>query len=250
MSTLQGRIIDDIVEEGDYIKSGDPLVHISDSARMEIKTKLRAEEVAWVWQQHALPGANGSMHSDDPLNLPNIGCEVGYEFQGVETIWDGKITRIEGTGIDRDTRTFPCRILIEEPQKTRVSQSASGRSAVSPPTLLSGMFVNVRIPVKSPQQLLQIPIEAIRPGDRIWINRGGKLQILKTRIANMQGEHALIRANDTDLQDDDRVIVSPLTSVRNGMKVREAGGKTSETELVAEHDADATVETSAKESAQ
>ena len=38
-------------EEGDYIKPGDPLVHVSDSSRMEIKCSLKSEELAWVWQQ-------------------------------------------------------------------------------------------------------------------------------------------------------------------------------------------------------
>lgn len=230
-SPLNGRIVDDVVEEGDYVKEGDPLVHISDSSRMEIKTKLRAEEVAWVWQQHAdlSPNSEGSLHSTDPLNLPRISCEIGYEFEGLETIWDGRIARIEGTGIDRDTRTFPCRILVEEPQKTRFNESAGGHASISPPTLLSGMFVNVRIPVESPVPLLRLPMESIRPGGQVWVNRDGVMDILQVRIANVQDSNALIRATGSQLHEGDRVIVSPLTSVRQGMKIEEAGKKTSNT---------------------
>ena len=201
------------------------LVHISDSARMEIKTKLRAEELAWVWQQHAVINkASGKTEvSQDPLNLPKIPCEVGYVFEGVETIWDGYVARIEGTGLDRDTRTFPCRILVEEPRKTRFNDSSGGHATVSPPTLLSGMFVNVRIPVESPLQLLRVPMEAIRPGGQIWVDRDGMLDILAVNLANVQGQDALIRQDGSGLQPGDRVVVSPLTSVREGMKLREAG---------------------------
>lgn len=222
VSTLEGRIVDDLAEEGDYIKAGDPLVHISDNARMEIKTKLRGEELAWIWQQHAIPDPNSkaSLHSADPLNLPKIRCEVGYEFEGVETIWDGRIARIEGTGIDRDTRTFPCRILVEEPQKTRIKDSVGNRRTVSPPTLLSGMFVSIRIPIESPLPLLRIPMEAMRPGGQIWVNRNGQLDIVEIRIANVQGQDALVRADGSGLKEGDQVIVSPLTSIRQGMKVK------------------------------
>ncbi len=225
VSPLDGRIVDDAVEEGDYIKEGELLVHISDSAQMEIKTKLRAEEVAWIWQQHAvidkLPGNTDV--SDDPLNLPKIPCEVGYMFEGVETIWDGYVARIEGTGIDRDTRTFPCRILVEEPRKTRFNDSYGGQATVSPPTLLSGMFVNVRIPVESPVQLLRVPIEAVRPGGQIWVERDGTLDILEVKLATVRNRDALIRKAGSGLDKDDRVIVSPLTSVHEGMQLLEAG---------------------------
>ncbi len=51
VSPITGRIVDDMKEEGDYIKPGDSLVHVSDSSRMEIKCSLKSEELAWVWQQ-------------------------------------------------------------------------------------------------------------------------------------------------------------------------------------------------------
>ena len=228
VSTLDGRIIDDVVEEGDYIKAGDIMVHVSDSSRMEIKTKFRAEELAWVWQQHAVNAKAGvtPTATNDPIDLPNIPCEVGFEFEGVETIWDGFVSRIEGTGIDRDTRTFPCRILIPEPQKTRVNDSAGGRAAISPPTLLSGMFVTIRVPVESPLPLLKLPLEAVRPGGQVWLNRDGKLDVIEVSLAHVEGETALIRSDGSGIVAGDLVIVSPLVSVVEGMSLKEDGEKT------------------------
>ncbi|APZ95068.1 Colicin V secretion protein CvaA [Fuerstiella marisgermanici] len=218
-STLEGRIVDDIVEEGDHIQSGDDLVHISDGSRMEIKCQLRGEELAWVWTQAVAPDKNANPALADPLNLPPVPCEVAFEFEGVETIWDGYIARLEGTGIDRDTRTFPCRVLVEEPHKSRINDSGGGRPVVSPPTLLSGMYVNVRIPIQSISPLLKLPLEAVRPGGQIWVDRGGKLDVVEVSLAHSEGDMALVRQSGSGLSDGDRVIVSPLVSVRDGMKV-------------------------------
>ena len=220
VSPLEGRIVADVVEEGDYIQPGEQLVQISDGSRMEIKTKLRGEELAWIWQQNLAPEQPNDPHGrQDPLNLPEVACEVGFEFEGVETIWDGYIARIEGTGIDRDTRTFPCRVLVEQPEVSRVSDSAGTRATLSPPTLLSGMFVTVRIPVESPLPLLQIPLEAVRPGGRMWVYRNGQLNIVSVSLAHVDGEIALIRRAGSDLEAGDQVITSPLASVREGMSV-------------------------------
>ena len=225
-SPLEGRIVDDSVEEGDYAKSGDVLVRISDGSRMEVKCQLRGEELAWIWLQQPEAGASsselpGDVTSFDPVNLPQIPCEVAFVFEGVETIWDGHISRLEGTGIDRDTRTFPCRILVEQPHQTRVNDSVGGRDSVSPPVLLSGMYVAVRIPIESPVPLLHLPAESVRPGEQVWINRDDKLEIRQISLVHTEEHTALVRADGSGLRSGDRVIVSPLASVKDGMPLDE-----------------------------
>ena len=209
----------DEVEQGDYIKPGEVLIHISDGSRMEVKTQLRSEELAWVWQQQ-VDGRRVSTGIDDPLNIPKVPCEVGFRFEGVETIWDGHLARLEGTGIDRDTRMFPCRVLVEKPRETRFNDSVAG-ATISPPTLLSGMFVTVRIPVESPLPLLQLPLEAVRPGGHLWVMRDSRLKTLEVSLAHVEDEIALIRKDGSGLIEGDRVIVSPLASVRDGMLLTE-----------------------------
>ncbi|MCA9035002.1 MAG: HlyD family efflux transporter periplasmic adaptor subunit [Planctomycetaceae bacterium] len=218
LAPISGRIVDDVVEEGDYVKPGDLLVHISDSERMEVKCSLQAEEVAWIWQQNTITDPTTS--GPDPFAAPQVPCEVIFEFQGAETIWDGVLSRYEGTGMDRQTRMFPCRILVDEPTKTRVEDSLGG-AAVSPPTLLSGMYVTVRIPVSSPTPLLQIPAEAIRPGELLWVVRDNKLHITPIRLVNVADDVALILQQGEAVNPGDRIIVSPLPSVKDGMPVQE-----------------------------
>jgi len=221
VSRIEGRIVEDEVEEGDYLKPGEVLAHISDGSQMEVKTKLRAEELAWVWQQHEVQQSLEKLAAGDPLTLPDVKCEVGFLFQGQETIWDGHLSRIEGTGLDRSTRTFPCRVLIEDPRKTRVDDS-NGGTAVSPPTLLSGMFVTVRITVESPTPLLELPLEAVRPGGKVWVMRDGKLTVKDVTTVHNDDQMALVQSQ-TGLRKGDRVIISPMAAVIEGMALSEQG---------------------------
>lgn len=233
-SPITGRIVDDVKEEGDYVKPGDELVHISDSSRMEVKCSLKADDLAWIWQhtQKMYPKPIQTSESaaaegvddgrkTDPFQIPNVPCEIAFEFEGVETIWDGMLARYEGTGMDRATRMFPCRVVVDNPEKTRV-QSSGGETSVAPPTLLSGMYVTVRIPITSPITLLQVPSESIRPGEQLWVVRDGKLKIVPIQLVRVDGQTALVRQENSLLTSGDQVIVSPLASISDGMAIQTA----------------------------
>lgn len=238
VSPITGRIVDDMKEEGDYIKPGDSLVHVSDSSRMEVKCSLKSEELAWVWQQGlsmnprplATSESNLSQANEaegtkrDPFKLPPVPCEIAFEFHGVETVWDGRFSRYEGTGVDRATRMFPCRVVVDEPEKTRVKRS-DGQSAVAPPTLLSGMYVTVRIPVKSTAPLLEVPAEAVRPGEQLWIVRDGKLRLVSAPLVRVDGNSALVQQDSAAVKVGDLVVTSPLASVSDGMPVSLQGAQ-------------------------
>jgi hypothetical protein len=232
VSPITGRIVDDMHEEGDYVKPGDPLVHVSDSGRMEIKCSLKGDELAWVWQhgQSLNPEPISTSESatavssqadgkkQDPFRMPRVPCEIVFEFEGVETVWDGFLSRYEGTGMDRQTRMFPCRVIVDRPEQPRV-KSPPGSRVVAPPTLLSGMYVTVRMPIESPVPLLQVPAESIRPGERLWIVRDGKLKIVSISLVRVDGGSALVRQEGATLKVGDPVIISPLASVTENMPV-------------------------------
>lgn len=232
LSPITGRIVDDVKEEGDYVKPGDPLVHVSDSSRMEIKCSLKSQELAWIWQHGqqlnstpietsesavaAVQASDGKKR--DPFMMPAVPCEIAFEFEGVETVWDGYLSSYEGTGMDRATRMFPCRVIVDAPEKTRV-RGAAGATGISPPTLLSGMYVTVRIPINSPVPLLLVPAESIRPGGQLWIVRDGKLRVLTVSLVRVDGDSALVRQEGSVLKVGDLVVISPLASVTDGMAV-------------------------------
>lgn len=216
---VSGRIVNDLAEQGDFVKEGDQLVMISDSSQIDVKCNLQADELFWILQQLAVTPERIQQLAADPLANP-IPCEVVYEFEGSEVIWDGLLSRFEGTGIDRDTRTFPCRVNVAEPTNYRLENSQGGRMLIAP-SLASGMYVTVRIPLDVSSPLLRMPTEAVRPGGDVWVVREGKLQVRNVSIAQSLDEEVLIRANETDLAPGDEVIVTPLVAARDGMDVRQ-----------------------------
>ena len=236
VSPVDATVIDDIAEVGNYVKPGDPLVHLSDSSRMEVKLELRASELSWVWLA-GRPGLSAAETVEQSaeqtlFEIPRMPCEIEFELQGAKAVWNGVLSRYEGTGIDPNTRTFPCRVLVEKPREVTIRDSGNLPTGVSPPSLLSGMFVTVRIPINSPVPILSVPATAVRPGGQLWLNREGKLKIVNVNVARTENSTALILKAGTDLQPGERVVVSPMSAVREGMLLKDQTPNSSAAESV------------------
>ncbi len=222
---IAGTLITVEVEEGDYVKAGDPLFRTNDSSTMEVSCQLRVEELYWVWLQAGSMSLMNGVPADaellaTQLELPNVPVEVAFEFRGVDYLWDGILSRYDGTGLDPATRTVPCRVRVDEPTKVRVGgEGVAGR--VAPPTLFSGMYVKVRIPIDSPLPMLKIPLPAVRPNDEVWVIRDGTLAILPVEVARIEGDSALLTVKQDGLRPGERIITSPLAAVEDGMAVKD-----------------------------
>jgi multidrug efflux pump subunit AcrA (membrane-fusion protein) len=228
---LTGTVISDDVEVGEYVKAGDPLFRLNDADTMEVSCQLRVDELYWVWLEAGTfaPRAQSASLADEDtveaqrtsFELPQVPVEVVFPFEGVEYLWDGVLSRYEGAGLDAISRTVPCRVRIDHPRQVRVG--GDGRAGpVAPPTLFSGMYVTVRIPIKAPIPLLRVPLVGLRPGGEVWVVREGKLVIVPAQLARIDGESALLRGGTTGLQAGDRVVVSPLAAFQSGMEVTPA----------------------------
>lgn len=226
-----GTVISDAVEKNDFVKRGDILLYINDSSRAEVKCNLRVEVIYWLWMQSGLYTPGTSADRPRRLQVPQAPVDVIFEFQGIEYIWHGVLSRYEGAGLDEKTRTVPCRVLIEKPGKVTAQWKAKERKddpppPVAPPTLFSGMFVKLRIPVAPPQPFIEIPPAGLQPGGQVWVVRDGKLQILKVDVARTDSTRVLIRANGkSGLQAGDKVVTSPLAGIKNGMPAREVNAQ-------------------------
>jgi hypothetical protein len=98
------------------------------------------------------------------------------------------------------------------------------------------MFVSVEIYVDCENQLLSVPEIAVRPGKKLWVLRDGRIEIMNgIRLVELITE-STVAASESDsaaashwlldpttgLVEGDRVVVSPLASVWDGMEVEEA----------------------------
>lgn len=234
---VSGTIVTSDVEEGDYVKVGDPLFRINDTDDMEISCQLRVEDLYWIWMQAGSFSGAAAGPPDVIFEIPRTQVEVAYEFKGVEYLWKGELSRFDGTGLDPATRTIPCRVLVEHPTDVRIGGDGR-RGPVTPPTLFSGMYVKVRIPIDPPIDLVRVPTSAVQPGGEVWLARNGVLDIRQATLARLNGTGALLMPSPEGPRAGDAVIVSPLAGPMQGMPVQPTGVDTPPERLAGSPSAD------------
>ncbi len=218
---MEGVIVTDLVEEDDYVRKGTSLVTIEDTSKVEVRCHLRVDELYWLWNQMGLgPGEARERGPQSGYQIPKAPVTVVYRLAGRDYAWKGVLARYEGIGLDESTRTVPCRVLVEAPRDGCVVD-ADGQlvQCTGPPALVRGMFVTVKIHAQPTARLLQVPEAAVRPGDRVWLVREGKLAVVEANVVRVADEVAIVEAGELEVGD--RVVVTPLAGAVAGMAVRE-----------------------------
>jgi hypothetical protein len=73
-------------------------------------------------------------------------------------------------------------------------------------------------------ELLKIPEAAVRPGNVVWIARDGHAYRKKIKPAELLSDGVLVEVRSSGLAVGDWIIVSPLVSPHDGMRIRELSG--------------------------
>lgn len=223
-SPLDGVVVKEMVEQDAFVQKGTALVVIEDTSRVEVKCNLRMDELFWLLKDS--PQAAQPLPVDQPgggrnYELPRVPATIEYQLAGRKYTWHGMLDRYDGLGLDEQTRTVPCRVVVENPQD--VTRGASDvRASGGPRALVRGMYVTVRLHARPKAGMVRLPELAVRPGDVVWRVVDGKLDIVSgIDIAEIIGDTVLADAGDSALEPGDRVIVSPLAVATPGMAVRE-----------------------------
>lgn len=221
---VDGMIVEDLVEQDSFVAPGTPVAIVEDTSKVEVRCSLQMDELYWLWSQrdeHQTP-------SDDPsadYQIPETPVTVVYRLAGERFAWDGVVSRYEGIGLDEATRTVPCRVVVANPRAVRrlgpAEGDASPTGAAAPPALVRGMFVTVVIHAQPKSELLTIPERAVRPGNKVWRVRRGRLDVVGIHLVHIIQDIAVVRPAGDDLHSGDRVVVTPLALVENGMAVQE-----------------------------
>ncbi|MBN2292970.1 MAG: HlyD family efflux transporter periplasmic adaptor subunit [Pirellulales bacterium] len=161
--------------------------------------------------------------------LPHTPATVEYSVAGRTYVWDGVLERYEGIGLDQDTRTVPCTVVVDNPRM--FCQLVEGKrvdchSSRGPSALVRGMFVKLLLHTRPQMPLVKVPAQAMRPGNRVWRVRDGKLSIVPIQVVNSMEDWAVIQPKvEGQLAEGDKVVISPLAVVEEGMPVREEDKK-------------------------
>lgn len=229
---VDGVIVEDKVEQGSFVAKGAALVTIEDTSAAEVRTSLEMDDIARIWGSRADPAAGTGRESFDTP------ATVVFRIGNAAFEWDGVLSRQEGRGLDEKTRTLPCRVLVKEPRGVKAVDRYGARMPQLPPgaprSLLRGMFVQVRVHVDSPGDLVSIPEDAQRPSGDVWVMRDGTLVVVRPQPVQSSGGRIVFESATSGLLPGDRVVTSQLSNPRAGMAIVEPG--TGETKSAATAD--------------
>ncbi|NIA17349.1 MAG: efflux RND transporter periplasmic adaptor subunit, partial [Planctomycetes bacterium] len=186
---VEVRIISKKVDLGQYITAGTTIGTAYGTDAVEIEVPLNDEDLAW------FDIADG-----------NVTAEVKAEFAGKSHIWPGIVKRTTGQ-VDTSSRLISVVIEVDEPFK---------QSGNLPP-LLPGIFVEVSIKGNILKSAVPVPCNAIRNRNQVWVFDNGKLRIQTLNILRSDRECAY---TTNSLRDGDKIIISSLNAVTEGMSVR------------------------------
>jgi RND family efflux transporter MFP subunit len=130
-------------------------------------------------------------------------------FGGREHQWNGTIVRTEGE-IDSKSRMVHAIARVDNPY-------SKGANPDRPP-LAVGMFVSATIHGKLFSNVIELPRDALRGGNRVLvIDSESRLHFRTVAILRAGYETAILRSG---LHDGERICLSPLATVVDGMQVR------------------------------
>ncbi|MCC9658227.1 efflux RND transporter periplasmic adaptor subunit [Rhodopirellula halodulae] len=225
-SPIDGRVVSSAVEEQSFVPMGTTFVTVEDTSAVEVRASLTADQMFWIWNSRStaddpILDSGESFETSSPegresgVTVPAIvSCELGNERHR----WSAVFERLDGVGIDPNTRTYPCLFRVEAP----LSKSDSDLER----PLTRGMFVNVSIETNPNRKLLRVSETAVRPGNRLWLSLEGKLRIVPVSVVSRIGDEVVVQMQiareHLDAFAEAKIIVSPISDPVEGMPVGSA----------------------------
>jgi len=191
------------VDPGQFVSPGMTVAALAATRQVEIKTPLRLEDLPF-------------------LNLPEPGKEENGSSARLELRagllihhWEGRVSRMLGE-VDPKNRMTSVIIEVSDPYGL-----ASGESNRHPLSL--GLFVDIYLDGKTLEGVFAVPRNCLRDNSTVWImDTEGKLRIREVEIIRYDHDTALI---STGLKSGELIVITTLSGVSDGMKVRAAQGE-------------------------
>jgi RND family efflux transporter MFP subunit len=191
-----GRVRERRANVGDYVGPGSPVAVMFGTETMEIRVPLTDTDLASL----RVPlGFTASASSPGPAaHVTNI-------LGGRIMTWEGRLVRTEAS-IDPRTRLVYGTVEVRDPFAARQS---------SP--LAPGMFVSARIEGSGRETLVAAPRSALKRNEFVYVvTAENTIDVREVRAAQTTADEVLFREG---VADGERVVVSVLTSPREGMAV-------------------------------
>lgn len=193
---FNGRIGQEQVDLGQYLRAGTSIGSFSGTDRAEIHVPLPINELAWLNIPSTHTTAAGSLAM---ISLPD----------NPQTQWQGRIVRSHGE-IDPASRMATVVISVTDPY--RLKGTADGT------TLQHGQFVDIQLFGKQLGQLISIPRDALRSGQQVWIaDNENRLRLRPVEILRREQETLLVGRG---VSSGERLIMTTLSGAADGLRLR------------------------------
>jgi len=235
-----GRVRSEQVDVGQFVSRGAPVAKLYATDHAEIRLPLADRQLAYL----DLPGIRTGAPTEDGGPIVHLRAR----FAGAERTWTGRIVRTEGE-IDAQSRMVHVVARVADPYGMgRASDSdpddatpATPGGADTPPAhdadtalpdaieaieaspqpdfpLAVGLFVRAEIEGRIAHDVVTVPRSAMREGERLLVvDADNRLRERGGEILRIDRDAVLLR---TVLEPGDRVVVSQLQVVVDGMQVR------------------------------
>jgi RND family efflux transporter MFP subunit len=202
-----GRLREQRANVGDYVGPGAPVAVMFATDAMEIRVPLTDADLA---SMRTPVGFSASAARAGPP------AHVSVVSGGRIRTWEGRLVRIEAT-VDAQTRLVYGVIQVPNPFDARHAAP-----------LAPGMFVSAQIDGSSRESLVAAPRSALKRNEYVYVvNADNTIDVRQVRPAQTTADEVLFRDG---VADGERLVVSVLTSPREGMAVtpidREGGTTT------------------------
>ncbi len=214
---FDGRVRGSAIDTGQFLNAGQPVAQLYSIEKAEIVLPVPDEDLAWL----EIPAfdrrdRSATMLGDAATDLASrpVDEERGAEvivagrYAGEEHRWNGRLVRAQG---ELDPRSRMVHLVAEIERPYDDSYSAP---------LVVGMFVDAQILGREVDGVRRVPRRAIRPGNLVWVvDQEHILRVRPVQVAHARKDEMLVRLA---MKPREQIVVSQLTGVTDGMKVRVA----------------------------
>jgi RND family efflux transporter MFP subunit len=196
-----GRVRQKNVDVGQFVTIGSPVGVIYAIDYAEIRLPLPDRELAYLDLPLVYRGQSARKKG------PKVTLRA--EFAGQVYEWQGHIVRTEGE-IDPQSRMVHAVAQVTDPY-------GRGKDPDRPP-LAAGLFVEAEIEGYEAENVVVLPRAALRDGDRVLVvDEENRLRFRDVDLLRVTRKEIIVRSG---LTAGERVCLSPLEAVTDGMRVR------------------------------
>ncbi len=200
-----GRVREEMLGVGQYVDRSKVIARLYSVDYAEIRLPIPDDQLAFL----DLPLRDGVIPEDEQTNV-----RLTALFGGKTHTWWGRVVRTEGE-IDPKTRMVHVIAQVEDPYGRKILEEVG---ATRRPPLAVGLFVTADISGLQATDIFVLPRAALRDNQRVVIvDPENRLRLREVEVLRTQYDSIIIQSG---LQSGDRVVISDLDIVVEGMKIR------------------------------